>query len=389
MSPKTSLKRILVVGREVGSTVKLLKEKIPKVLIGAVDVLGNQETRLFADWAFSVEKQTPNMSILRSKHRDLLELLYELTKVILEDLDFDILVPLSPFHTRPNYIQELSREIDIVSSNLSSLEKTSSAFNFLTTVSSDFPETVSPNIYLSESNNFKVHDFPLILISKLKTKIFSSKTSIPSITFNKAEFIFPVPQIHCAFFIAYPNILHFLGLQTLSSPYQHSFFSDHFEKNALIPFSSKSDLSIKEISSFCSSIINYLKIQGLITIYFSLMEDSIFPISCTVVPDENFEVWENRVTTTLVPFLVSAETKSNLHLSVSKFAFKLPIYSLHPIRVPLIPKEFASQRNLMGVISSPEYPLCAVTGSGSTFSDVQTQIQKKKTNIIKIFNNIV
>ncbi|MFX0184174.1 MAG: hypothetical protein ACFE95_13910 [Candidatus Hodarchaeota archaeon] len=388
MSSRTSVNRILVVGREVGSIVKLLKEKTPKVLIGAVDVLGNQETRLFSDWAFSVEKQTPDVSVLRSKHRDLLELLYELTKVMLEDLEFDLLVPLSPFHTRPNYIQELSREINIAFSNISSLEKTSSTFNFLKTVSSEFPNTFSPDVYLSESINLKVDDFPFILISKFKTKILSSKASLHSITVNKTDFIFPVPQIHCAFFIANPNILHFLGLQTLSSPYQHSFFSDHFEKNALIPFSSKSVLSIKEITSFCSSIINTLEIQGLVTVYFSVIEDSFFPISCTVIPDENFEVWENRITTTLAPFLISRETKSILHLSASKFAFKFPIYSFRPIRVPFIPKEFASQRNLMGVISNPEYPLCAISGSGSTFSDVQTQIQEKKSKIIKILNSI-
>ncbi|MFX0150879.1 MAG: hypothetical protein ACFFAJ_08875 [Candidatus Hodarchaeota archaeon] len=386
MPLKNFSKGFLVVGGEVGPIVKSLKEKLPKVPIGAVDILGNQETRFFSDWAFSVEKQALDTSILRPKHRDIIDLLYELTKVMLEDVEFDLLIPLSPLHTKPNYIRQLSQEVNIAFSNLSSLKITSSPFNFLTKMLSDYPEIFPPKSSCTEAIDFSTNDFPIILIAESDINIFYSEDSLISIPNHKDCFIFPISQIHCAFFVAYPTFFHFIGLQTLSPPYHHTFFSDQLEKNALIPFSTKTNFSDKEISSLCSSIIRQLKLNGLITIYFSIVEEKFFPISCTVLPDENFEVWENQLEVTLVPFLVSANFDLDMQLFASKFAYKIPIYTRDPIKVPVIPKKYASQRNVPGVISNPEYPLCAVTGSGSTISNVQKQLKQKKANLIKILD---
>ncbi|MFX0172483.1 MAG: hypothetical protein ACFE9L_11230 [Candidatus Hodarchaeota archaeon] len=386
MPLENSSKRILVIGREVGPIAKSLKEKIPKVFIGAVDILGNQETRFFSDWAFSVEKQTPDISILRPKHRNILDLLFELAKVMLEDLEFDLLIPLSPLHVKPNYIQQLSQEVNIAFPNLSSVKKTSSSFVFLTTISSDYPEIFPPTSFYTKTSDFSTKDFPIILIAESKIKIAYSEVSMASIPIHKDCFIFPVSQIHCAFFVAYLNFFQFIGLQTLSPPYQHTFFSDQLERNALIPFSTKTNFSNNEISSLCLSIIRQLKLKGLITIYFILVEDKFFPVSCTVLPDENFDVWENRVQTSLVPFLVSANTDLDPQLFASKFVHKIPIYAHSPIKVPIIPKEYASQRNIPGVISNPEYPLCTVTGSGSKLTKVQKQLKQKKDNLITILD---
>jgi hypothetical protein len=379
-----SSKRICVVGREVGPIVKSLREKIPKAFIGAVDVLGNQETRFFSDWAFSVEKQAPDISILRPKQRIILDLLFELSKVMLEDLEFDLLIPLSPLHIKPDYIQQLSQEVNMAFSNLSSLKKTSSTYNFLTTLSSDYPEIFPTSSFCAKTFDLTTKDFPIMLVAESEINIVYSEVSMASIPIHKDFFIFPVSQIHCAFFVTYPNFFRFIGLQTLSPPYHHTFFSDHLERNALIPFSKKTDFSNKEISSLCLSIIKQLKLNGLVTIYFSLVEDKFFPVSCTVLPDENFDVWENRVQTTLVPFLLSANSDLDPQLFASKFAYKIPIYTRSPIKVPAIPKEYASQRNITGVISNPEYPLCTITGSGSTLSEVQKQLNQNKDNIITI-----
>ena len=73
-------------------------------------------------------KQTPEIAIQRSKHRPLLDLLYELTKVMLEDLEFDLLIPTSPFQTKPEYIHQLSQEVQVLAPNIKMIEQISSAF---------------------------------------------------------------------------------------------------------------------------------------------------------------------------------------------------------------------------------------------------------------------
>ncbi|UCG90076.1 MAG: hypothetical protein JSU57_06335 [Candidatus Heimdallarchaeota archaeon] len=385
MSLSHSLKRILVVGREVGSITRLLKEKASKVLIGAVDVLGNKETRLYADWKFSVEKQSPNVSIFRFKNRPVLDLLYELTLIMLEDLEFDLLIPLSPFQTRPQYIHRLSREVEVYAPNYRSLGQVSSAHTFLTYVSAKFSDVIPPNVFISDLSKVRLIDFPAIFISKHRTYYFSSETSIFSIgSLNQSGFLFPVSRIHCAFFMAFPHCIRFLGIQTLSNPYNHAFFLDYLEKNALIPFHLPQGFSYQRIISFLSRIITQLEVSGMITIYFGLSEDSIFPVSCNVLPDENFGLWESRSSKTLVPYFFSSKDERDPLVASSNFAFNLPIYSRRPIRVPPLPKDLCYQRNLAKVISHPDYPLCALLQTTSSFSVAYHLLQQKKMEILKI-----
>ena len=174
-----SFKRILVVGREVGPITQLLKEKVPKVSIGAIDVLGNKETRFFSDWAFSIEKQTPDRSILRLKHRTLLDLLYELTLVMLEDLEFDLFIPLSPFQTKPQYLHNLSQEVEIISPNIEVLEHVRSTYTFLTQVSMTFPEIVPKPIQISDLDKNPSTTYPVVFVSEGGTDFFSIQTPSP------------------------------------------------------------------------------------------------------------------------------------------------------------------------------------------------------------------
>ncbi|MFX1282247.1 MAG: hypothetical protein ACFFB5_01270 [Promethearchaeota archaeon] len=387
MSLSHSSKRILVVGREVGPITQLLKEKDPKVSIGAVDVLGNKETRRYADWKFSVEKQSPNVSIYRYKHRSVLDLLFELALIMLEDLEFDLLIPLSPFQIKPQYILRLSREVEVYAPNYKSLEKASSAYTFLTQILADFSEIIPPNSFISDLSKIPSIEFPGIYVSKNQTYCLSSRAVISSIdSSNKSGFLLPLSRIHCAFFIALPHCINFHGFQTLSYPHEHSFFFKHLEKNALIPFSLPQSHSYERIISFLSEIITQLGFTGMITIYFGLSEDRIFPVSCNLLPDENLDLWESRSSKPLISHFFSPQEEQEPVTSSSNFAFKLPIYSHRPIKVPLLPENLCCQQNLTGVISHPDYPLCALLDSNPSASVAQNLFQQKKMKILNILN---
>ncbi len=387
MAISHSLKRILVVGREVGPIVQLLKERIPKVSVGAVDVLGNEETRIYADWKFSIEKQSPDTSILRIKHRSILDLLLELTLVMLEDIEFDLLIPLSPFQTEPQYVYRLTREIEVSAPSYKLLEQVTSAYAFLTNISSKFPELMPLNPFISDLTEVQPINYPAVFVSQHKLyRIFSDKPNPSFDSSNQSGYLLPIPQIHCGFFLSSAHRIRFLGLQTLSTPHEHGFFSDHLEQNAMIPFSLPPGFVYKRIISYLSQIINQSGIVGIITIYFGLSKNDIFPISCNVLPDETFDLWERRSPKTLVPFLTSQKADYIPQLTASVYAFKLPIFSHRSIRVPPLPKGLCTQRNLPSVISHPKYPVCAISGTSSSPSSAHRLFLQKKKEILEIIH---
>jgi hypothetical protein len=382
MTISHSSKRILVVGREVGPIVQLFKEKVPKISIGAIDILGNQETRLYADWKFSIEKQSPDKSINRIKHRSVVDLLLELTLVMLEDLEFDMLIPLSPLQTKPKYIHKLSREVEIFAPSYKLLEQATSAYVFLTNISSNIPELIPSSIFKSEVSNFM--NFPSILVSHTGLKLMPSDKSISSLdSLNLSGFLLPISQIHCASFLSLSHDLRLIGLQTLSTPHEHPLFPDQLEKNGMIPFSLPKGFTINRIITFLSRIISTLGVVGMITIYFGLSENQIFPVSCNILPDENITFWEKISSGSLVPFLLNEKNNRTPQFNTSISAFKIPIYSYRSIRVPTLSEGLCTQRNLPGVISYPEYPLCAISGTSSSFSSAHKLLEQKKKEILK------
>ncbi|UCG03001.1 MAG: hypothetical protein JSW11_03240 [Candidatus Heimdallarchaeota archaeon] len=383
MTISHSSKRVLIIGREVGSIVQLIKERDPKVSVGAVDLLGNEETRFYADWKFSVEKQSPDTSILRIKHRSILDLLLELALVMLEDLEFDLLIPLAPLQTEPQHIYRLSREIEVCSPSYKILEQFTSAYIFLTNISSKFPELI-PSTFTSDLSKEQIKDSPVVFVSQNGISFISSATSMSSFdSLNLSGFLLPISQIHCAFFIGFTHGLKFLGLQTLTAPHEHTFFIDHLEKNGMIPFTKIPGFTFKKIISRLSKIITQLGIVGIISFYFGLSENQIYPISCNVLPDENYDIWERISPITLVPFLFSLKDDFVPQFTSSVSTYKLPIYSHRSIKVPPLPIGLCTQRNLPGVISHPEYPICAISAISSSFSSAHNLLQQKKKEIIK------
>ena len=378
-------KRTLVVGREVGPIVQLIKEKSPKVLIGAVDILGNEETRLYADWKFSVEKQFPDTSINRIKHHSIVDLLFELALVMLEDLEFDLLIPLSPLQTKPEYIHKLSREVEVYASSYKLLEQATSPYVFLTNILSSIPELIPTSIFTSDLSSAQVREFPIIFVSKNGLSLIPSEnTTISLDSSDLSGFILPISEIHCASFLSYTHGFKILGLQTLSAPHEHSFFVDHLEKNAMIPFSKPAGYPIERIISYLSRIITKLGVSGMGTIFFGFSKNYIIPVSCNFLIDENFVFWDKNSTKSLVPLLFSQETNSIPKLNASLNAFRSPIYSYRSIKVPSLPRDLCTQRNLPGVVSHPEYPLCAISARSSSFSSAQNLLQQKKKEILRV-----
>ncbi|MHA1237436.1 MAG: hypothetical protein ACTSQ9_07245, partial [Candidatus Hodarchaeales archaeon] len=103
MPLRNSINRILIIGQETGPFAKQIKKLYPDMKIGSVDILGNLDTRNSVESAFSVVKQTPGESLERKKVRSDLDLLYELTLIMLDEIEFDILIPLTPFNSNPEY----------------------------------------------------------------------------------------------------------------------------------------------------------------------------------------------------------------------------------------------------------------------------------------------
>ena len=233
-----ALNRILIVGREVGCIARLLKKTIPKVTIGAVDVLGNEETRYYADWKFSVVKQAPDIAIQSPKHRPLIDLLYELTKVMLEDLEFDLLILTSPFQTKPELIRQLSQEVQVSAPSNEVIEQVASANSFLTKILDISPEILPPPVRYSSISERDFNCSPMLFVTEEGIYSFPNNVSLTSIdNSNSVGFLIPLSKVHCALFIGSNQSSKFLGFQTLTTPYDHTFFLNAPERNGFIPFS--------------------------------------------------------------------------------------------------------------------------------------------------------
>ncbi len=388
MSSTPFPKRILVTGREVGPIARLLKTvKLGnlKPSIGAVDILGNLDTRIFSDWTFSVEKQSPNKPIFRQKRRPLIDLLYELTLILLEEVEFDLLIPLPPFQLKPQYIHQLSKEVTIKTCISRTLETIKTSYIFLMNLKSTFPEIIPQTIRFSDLSDLTSISFPFFFVSEHKTDFFLSQEQVLSASnFKEYGFVLPFSEVHCAFFISSSHSINFIGVQSLSPPLNHDLFPTFFEKNAFLPFSFSRNLSLKAIVSFFREIINVLELFGIISIYFGFVGDKIIPIYCNTLPDENIDLWNGKIARSFVQYLLQTKSVKISPKLQSNIVFKLPIYSSYSIRVPVLPDIIARQRNLAHVLSDPSYPICSILGKAKSVSALNNLLYQKKTEIKSI-----
>lgn len=387
MSSMQFPKRILIIGGEVGPIARLLKSyklESQKLSIGAIDILGNVETRIFSDWTFSVEKQSPNESIFRQKQRPLIDLLYELTLIMLEEREFDLLIPMSPFQTKPQYLKHLSKEVPIKMCDIQSLEYIQTNYAFLKILSSKIPDAIPDPVRFSDLIDSPSISFPFFFISENKTDIFRSLEQLTSISdLKKSGFYLPIAKVNCALFMSSSDSIVCIGIQSLSPPSDHNFFPNFLEKNALLPFLLPKNISFHSITSFLTNLINTLELRGIVSIYFGFLGDKIIPISCNILPDENIELWNTKSLYNLFSYLLSSNTKDK-QISTSNYSFKLPIYLSHSIRVPKLPDKMVRQQNLPLVFSHPSYPICSILGNASTLSKLDTMYHQKKKEILNI-----
>ncbi|MFW9777304.1 MAG: hypothetical protein ACFFE8_00540 [Candidatus Heimdallarchaeota archaeon] len=382
----TSRKRVLCVGREVGPLGHLLKETVPNLQIGAIDVLGNIDTRQYVDWAFSVEKQVADQSIYRPKRRSLEELLFELTQVMLEEISFDLVIPSSPFQTKLDYLKKISEQTEVSMPEVSTLEKVTTAFHFVTNLEDccpSFLRALKNKILISEIVN---DDLPGILITEKGNFVLKTPSYLNTISSQKLEgFYARTSNIHVAFFLDSGHQSQFWGVQTVAPPYHHPIFPNFLERNSLIPYSASETSPILEVKQFGQELINNLDLSGMITLYFCKTDQQLVPLSCSLLPDENLRLWGRNHPNLVVKFLMTPSRESNPISPPNDFVYRIPIYSRFPLKVPSFPEGACSQKNLANSLSHHEYPICVITGTGETKNSAEERQMKELTEITRYF----
>jgi hypothetical protein len=383
----TSQKRVLCVGREVGPLVQLLRETVPNLQIGAIDVLGNADTRQYVDWAFSVEKQVVNRSIYRPKHRSLEELLYELARVMLEELFFDLVIPSSPFHSKPDYLESFSEQTAVSMPEKFIMEQATSAFKFITNLHMCSPSLLRPLEREISVSEIAQENLPGIFITEKGNFIIDDNSVLKTTSSQKLEgFYVTTSNIHCAGFLVSGHQIQFLGGQSIVSPYHHSIFPDFLERNSFIPYSASGESSILEVKQLGEKIIRELNLTGMITLFFCISSRQLVPISCNLLPDANLSLWARKHPSMIARFLMAPSYTLNPISPPKDFVYRIPIYSRSPLRVPSFYKGICNQRNLANVLSHPEYPLCAISGSGETRYEAEEHRTKNLAEIIHFFD---
>ncbi|MHA1946057.1 MAG: hypothetical protein ACXAC6_00525 [Candidatus Hodarchaeales archaeon] len=361
MPLSSSINRILIIGREAGPLVKLIKKSYPHMKIGSVDILGNLDTRESVESAFSVVKQAPGGSLERIKARSDLDLLYELTLIMLEEVEYDILIPLTPFNSNPEYLQLISNKISLPIVDWKTLEMTSSPWTFLSYLA---------NFDLNYSSQKNLKEFEKLWEVKGEEGLFVTKNGIFNIDKRIGEsdyyelpeegFFLPIKEIHCAAFYSTPAFASNIGVQTITSSQNQAFFYNEIEKNAYLPFKSTLMPSSSAVIENLFEIIKQGELMGFITIYFGIKDRQIVPISCNSLPDEKIDLWNERNRNHLIPLLIDPSEKDFLPKTQMVYGYKYPIFVSHPIKVPVIPKELAEQRNIPGVFTTVDYPVCSI-----------------------------
>ena len=384
MPLRNSINRILIIGRETGPFAQQIKKTYPDMKIGSVDILGNLDTRNSVESAFSVVKQTPGESFERKKVRSDLDLLYELTLIMLDEIEFDILIPLTPFNSNPEYLRSLSDKIKLPIVDWKTLEKTSSPWKFLSHLIESDP-TTSPQQRLIESEElFKRKEEKGLFVTK-KKNVYVNKDFLADYSFIPEEgFFLPIEEIYCAAFYSTSEFISHIGVQTIKPAANHALFYDEFEKNAYSPFSSTQILPIGEIIESLVSIVERCQLMGFSTIYFGINEKNIVPISCNSLPDEKIDLWSTITRNNLIPLLINPSENNSPPNSRKVFGYKFPIFTSHPILVPMIPEAIAEQRNLPGVYNTVEYPVCTIQSFSEDVKDLSRGLKMNMKQIHKI-----
>jgi len=389
MPLRSSINRILLIGREVGPLAKQIKKSYPDMKIGSVDILGNLDTRNSVESAFSVVKQTPGESFEREKVRSDLDLLYELALIMLDEEDFDILIPLMPFNSNPEYLRSLSDKIKLPIVDLKTLEKTSSPWKFLSHLTRSDPILSSRHeiIKFEEISNRKGAEG--LFVTSIGN-FHLNRNKFPTDNSPKPEegFFLPTKEIHCAAFYSTSEMISNIGVQTIGPSSNHTLFYNEVEKNAYLPFHSALTVSISKIIENLINIIRQEQLTGFLTLFFGINEKNVVPISCNSIPDEKIDLWTTKTVNNLIPSLIDPSKNNSPIKSKKVFGYKCPIFTSHSIKVPKIPEDLAEQRNLPGVYNSVEYPVCTIKNFSDDVTDLSRKLELNMNQIHKILSHL-
>ena len=389
MPLRSSINRILITGRETGPLAKQIKNLYPNMKIGSVDILGNQDTRNSVESAFSVVKQSPGESLERKKVRPDLDLLHELTLIMLDEIEFDILIPLTPFNSNPEYLRSLSDKIRLPIVNWKTLEKTSSPWKFLSHLTeSDLTSSPQQKIIGFEELFETKGEEGLFVAKKGSIHINKNKVSTDYSPMTEEGFFLPIKEIHCAAFYSSSEFISNIGVQTINPSSNHAFFYNEIEKNAYVPFNPTQTIPLGETIEHLIDIIKQAQLMGFLTLYFGINERKIVPISCNSIPDEKIDLWSEKTANNLISLLINPSKNKSPPKPRIVYGYKYPIFTSHPIKVPMIPEKLAEQRNLPGVYNTVEYPVCTIKKFSSNVKDLSRELEVNMNQIHKVLGLI-
>ena len=381
MQELREFKRVLIIGYEVGSLVRSLKSKFPKISIGSVDLMGNLEVRKFANWSFSVIKQTAHEEISAPNQRSIEQYLVELTLIMIEEVQFDFLIACSPFYGKFNELASIINNINNYFPSLNTTNIFLSDFEFIKKIVE--ASLIQFNFRIQSITELRIiENKPIIFICPEKTFYIPSPATLQRNQRYYRGIAIPTPKIHSIAFIKNQNKTTCLGLQTLINPIGQQFLLYPLEKNALFPFDNTSNLTQDSIINSIEKIIDFLGITGFFTIYFTISENNLIPFSIVPTFDENIRLWELK----LGQNIFQSFNKDTVSQKIRNYGLKLPIYFPHSKLVPKIPLNLASHTNIPGSYSHPDYPVCKIFSVASTINKLQKNSNKRKKMLYSRFN---
>ena len=386
MTLSDNSKSILLIGRDVGPVAKVLKKNSAKVKIGTVDVLGNLETRKYSDWSFSVERQIANSPINRNKQRSVMELIEELTLIIMEEHDFDLFIPLSFLHEAPNFINKISNKINSKSIDKEIFEIASSSHAFLSRISQFRSEIIRKTDFILPNLANSSFEHEIIITSpKDRTEKFNIKPQHE----KTQKFYLPQVPVYCVALIRIEEQCNYIGIQKVIPPLNKNFIVNDFSKNGLVPIAEIPGISnTTSLIEVFRNLVLQLNLSGIITFFFSIKNSMLVFYQCKLLPDENFDLWNNQSQNLIWKLLLNEEFNFKSHLKRNLYSFKIPVYSLEPIPVPEIDSSIATQRNIPNVISSPEYPVCSIFGHQNTVVAAIRELKRTKRRIQHLLGSV-
>ena len=304
---------------------------------------------------------------------------------MLEERDFDLLIPQAPFHRFPQKIKHLLNlcEIPIISEE--SLEITSSNTNFINYMIEVFPEFGMYFDNKIEQNNLEKYRNG-VYISDTSVSLLKDKEKSEPISKTDLEgFFLPLTNIYCIGFFSTSNSIKIMGLQKVKPPENHDFINDSLEMNSYYPCNEIR--SKRKYLSVLTNIVRKLNLVGFNTLFFGIYKEEIIPFACVSLPDEKIDLWTNLLNSKITSFFLKGIKNSSTDSINPIYGFKIPFYSSQTIEVPTIPQKLATQRNLPGILSHNNHPVCAIVGTSNSYQEVEEDIIKKKSSLNRILKN--